>query len=68
MKSQGNSRDIATLAMVSLRSSSGCLNNSNTVLGNSGSSSRKSTPLWASEISPGPGMLPPPTRPVWEIV
>src|SRR4051812_26620789 len=34
----------------------------------SGSSSRKSTPLWARVISPGWGMRPPPTRPACEIV
>lgn len=34
---------------------------SNTLRSNSGSSSRNSTPLWASEISPGAGMAPPPT-------
>ena len=30
---------------------------------NSGSSSRNRTPLWASDISPGRGGLPPPTSP-----
>ena len=35
---------------------------------NSGSSSRNSTPLWASEISPGVGTVPPPTKPAEEIV
>ena len=35
---------------------------------NSGSSSRKRTPLWAREISPGPGMVPPPSRPTSEMV
>ena len=38
------------------------------VRGNSGSSSRKSTPLWARETSPGRGMLPPPMRPASEMV
>ena len=35
---------------------------------NSGSSSRKSTPRWASVISPGMGRVPPPTSPCAEIV
>ena len=35
---------------------------------NSGNSSRKSTPLWASDISPGLGIAPPPERPAGETV
>ena len=58
MKSQGNSRDIAALAMVSLRSSSGCLNNSNTVLGNSGSSSRKAPRCGPVKFLPVRGCCP----------
>lgn len=48
-------------AIVIVRSSSGCRSVSSTALGNSGSSSRKSTPWCASEISPGLGTAPPPT-------
>ncbi|KAF1021333.1 MAG: hypothetical protein GAK30_01954 [Paracidovorax wautersii] len=41
--------------------SSGSRRASSAERGNSGSSSRNSTPLWASETSPGRGGLPPPT-------
>ena len=41
--------------------SSGSRSASRAARGNSGSSSRKSTPPWASEISPGRGGEPPPT-------
>ena len=50
------------LDIVILRSSKGCLKTSKTPFLNSGSSSKKSTPLWAKEISPGWGKLPPPTK------
>ena len=68
MKSQGNSIAIAAREIVSRRSSSGWRSSSSTDLGNSGNSSRNKTPLWASEISPGPGMLPPPAKPADEMV
>ena len=42
--------------------SSGSRRASSTLRLNSGSSSRNSTPLWASDISPGRGSLPPPTN------
>jgi len=51
-----------TLETVTLPSSKGCLRDSMAFLLNSGNSSRKRTPLWAREISPGCGMDPPPTR------
>ena len=35
---------------------------------NSGSSSRKRTPWWARETSPGRGLVPPPSRPASEMV
>ena len=50
------------LATVMTRSSIGWRSTSSTCLGNSGNSSRKRTPLWAREISPGMGFVPPPTR------
>lgn len=49
--------------MVTWPSSRGCLRTSRAERLNSGSSSMKRTPLWARDISPGPGMLPPPSRP-----
>ena len=54
--------------MVTTLSSMGCRRTSRTLWPNSGSSSKKSTPRWLSEISPGLGMRPPPTRPACEIV
>ena len=56
------------LLMLMCRSSSGWRNTSSVVLLNSGSSSQKSTPLWASDISPGCGEVPPPTRATCEMV
>jgi hypothetical protein len=50
------------LEIVIILSSSGCIRTSRTVLLNSGSSSRKRTPLCESDISPGCGNVPPPTR------
>jgi hypothetical protein len=44
-----------TRSMVTERSSSGWRRPSTAARGNSGNSSRNRTPLWASEISPGPG-------------
>ena len=41
-------------------SSSGWRSTSSTLRPNSGSSSRNSTPLWASDTSPGMGDCPPP--------
>jgi len=48
--------------MVTSRSSNGCRITSNTVLLNSGNSSKNKTPLCDSEISPGCGYCPPPTK------
>jgi hypothetical protein len=47
---------------------SGCRITSSTVLLNSGNSSRKRTPLWPREISPGCGKVPPPTSATSDIV
>lgn len=48
------------LFMFTYLSSSGCLRASRICFGNSAISSRNKTPLWASEISPGFGLAPPP--------
>lgn len=49
-------------------SSRGWRSTSSTLLLNSGNSSRKSKPLWARLISPGWGLVPPPTIATCEIV
>ena len=54
--------------IVTVPSSSGWRRTSSVRRLNSGSSSRKSTPLWARLISPGDGIEPPPTRPASLIV
>src|ERR1039458_8213615 len=54
MKRAGNVRDMEARAMLPVPSSRGWRRTSSTLRGNSGSSSRKSRPLWASETSPGP--------------
>ena len=46
--------------------SNGSRKTSNAFLSNSGSSSRNNTPLCANDISPGLGLLPPPTKAVAE--
>jgi hypothetical protein len=53
MKLAGKVNDPELREMVSLRSSSGWRSISSSLVPNSGSSSRKRTPRWASEISPG---------------
>src|SRR3989344_3388109 len=53
---------------VTTPSSKGCRNASRTERGNSGNSSKNKTPRWASEISPGTNVGPPPTSPTREIV
>ena len=53
--------------MVMTPSSSGCRSDSMAGRLNCGSSSRNSTPLCASEISPGRGILPPPVSPTIEM-
>ncbi len=59
----GKLKLIAARAIVTCPSSSGWRSTSNTFRGNSGSSSRKSSPLCASETSPGRGIIPPPINP-----
>ena len=48
--------------MVMVPVSSGSRRASSALRGNSGSSSKNSTPRWAKEISPGLGGEPPPTK------
>lgn len=67
-KSAGNESDMFALAIVTFRSSNGCLSISSTRFLNSVSSSRKRTPCVAKETSPGLGKLPPPMSPASEIV
>jgi hypothetical protein len=54
--------------MYVMPSSSGWRRTSRTWRRHSGRSSRKSTPLWASDTSPGSGTCPPPISPTSEIV
>ena len=61
MKLAGYSTWYLALDTLIWRSSSGWRRTSRTVRGNSGNSSRKSIPLWESDISPGIGTVPPPT-------
>jgi len=68
MNLDGKHRLPCTRDMVISPSSMGCLKTSSTFLLNSGSSSRKSIPLWARLISPGVGVVPPPTSAASEIV
>lgn len=68
MKEQGYSVVYLAREMVMRRSSSGWRSTSSVVLLNSGSSSAKSTPLCASDISPGWGLSPPPTSATSEMV
>jgi len=60
-KRAGKSLRRAARAMLMRPLSKGSLSASRTLRSNSGSSSRNNTPWWASEISPGRGMPPPPT-------
>ena len=68
MNEQGYSRVYLAREMVIFRSSSGWRKTSSVDLLNSGSSSRKRTPLWARLISPGCGLVPPPTSATCEMV
>src|SRR5438094_4437884 len=68
MKRAGKVSDMAARAMHTVPSSSGWRITSSTLRGNSGSSSKKSTPLWASDTSPGRGITPPPISPASEMV
>ncbi len=63
MKSAGKVVLRKARLIVTRPSSSGWRSTSSVLRLNSGNSSRNKTPLWASEISPGWGVLPPPTRP-----
>jgi site-specific DNA recombinase len=67
-KRAGNSAWRAAREMVIVPDSSGSRSTSSTCRSNSGSSSRNNTPWCASEISPGRGWLPPPTRATPEAV
>lgn len=68
MKLHGYVSVAFTLLIVIIPSSNGPLNTSNVFLLNSGSSSKNNTPLCAKQISPGFGILPPPTRDIGDIV
>jgi hypothetical protein len=68
MKEAGYVMDATALETVTSPFSSGCLNTSSTFLLNSGSSSRKSTPLCAMLTSPGFGICPPPISATSDIV
>ena len=68
IKLAGKVVEFVAREMVTLPCSKGCRNTSRLRRLNSGSSSRKSTPLLARLISPGVGMLPPPTIPASEMV
>lgn len=68
MNLAGNVSDMAARAIETLPSSSGWRITSRTLRGNSGNSSRNSSPLWASETSPGRGIIPPPISPASEMV
>ena len=63
MKRQGRRRLLPARAIETQPVSSGARSASSASRRNSQSSSRKRTPRWASVASPGPGGLPPPTRP-----
>src|SRR5437763_1058151 len=63
MKLAGNVVELSAREMVTLPSSNGCRSTSRLRRLNSGSSSRKRTPWCARLISPGAGVLPPPTMP-----
>ena len=68
MNRLGRVRDPDTRVMVTAPSSRGWRRVSRAVLSNSGSSSRNRMPLWAREISPGRGTVPPPDRDTGEAV
>ena len=68
MNSAGNVVDVKAREIVTTPSSSGCRNTSSVRRLNSGNSSRNSTPWCERLISPGTGMLPPPTNPASLIV
>ncbi len=69
VKSAGKRAEPFAREIAKAFSSSGSRSDSTTRLSNSGNSSRNKTPLWASVISPGRGMLPPPpTKAAYEEV
>ena len=68
MKRAGNTAVPDTRLICTRPSSRGWRRVSRASLENSGSSSRKSTPLWAREISPGRGLEPPPAMPMADTV
>src|SRR5579875_3200399 len=68
MNRAGKLKLIAAREIVTWPSSRGCRSTSSTLRGNSGNSSRNSTPLCASDTSPGRGIMPPPISPASEIV
>ena len=68
MKLAGYSTDLLALDITIFLSSMGCLNTSSASLLNSGNSSKNKTPLWAREISPGLGLLPPPAKATFDTV
>ena len=68
MKRVGNATTCWPRTIVTCPSSSGWRSASRLERTNSDSSSRNSTPWWASVASPGSGCDPPPTRPEAEIV
>ena len=68
MQRVGNSITRWERTIATRPSSSGWRSASSDERANSDSSSRNSTPWWASVISPGSGTVPPPTRPDGEIV
>jgi len=68
MKEEGKVKEDKAREMVTLPSSRGWRRTSRTFFLNSGSSSRKSTPLWERLTSPGLGICPPPMSPASEMV
>ena len=68
MNRLGRVREPEARVIVTTPSSSGWRRVSSAALSNSGSSSRNRIPLWAREISPGRGTVPPPDRDTGEAV
>ena len=68
MKRLGSVREPVARVMVMTPSSKGWRSVSSADLSNSGSSSKNKMPLWAREISPGRGTLPPPLKETGEAV
>ena len=68
MMRHGYDSDALTREIVTRPSSSGWRRHSIAVRENSGSSSKNSTPLCASDTSPGRGVTPPPANPCGEML